>query len=376
MKRISILGSTGSIGTQALDVVRKHRNEFEVVALVAGRNAELLAEQVDEFAPALAVLADAVPPAGSYFSTGAEAVVEAATYKGCDLVLNALVGSRGLLPTLAALDAGKTVALANKESLIAGGDLVTRKVRATPERLLPVDSEHSALFQCLAGNRLSDVRRVIVTASGGPFRGRTYEELSAVGVEEALAHPTWRMGRKITVDSATLMNKGLEAIEAHHLFGIPMDRVEVVVHPQSIVHGIVEFKDGSCILQAASADMRLPIQVALAWPDRLPEGAEPLEWSSLGSLDFEPVDRTTFRCLDIAFEAARKGGTYPAVMNAANEEAVAAFLDERFAFLAIPSVVQDVLSSHEHAGELPLEAVLDGERWARAEARARIEASA
>lgn len=374
MKRIAILGSTGSIGTQALDVIRKHRNEFEVVALVAGRNAELLAEQVDEFAPALPVLADAEPPPGSYFSTGPDAVLEAATYAGADVVLNALVGSRGLLPTLAALDAGKTVALANKESLIAGGDLVMSKVRDHPERLLPVDSEHSALFQCLAGNRLSDVRRVIVTASGGPFRGRGYGDLSGVGVEEALAHPTWRMGRKITVDSATLMNKGLEAIEAHHLFGIPMDRVEVVVHPQSIVHGIVEFRDGSCILQAASADMRLPIQVALAWPDRLPEGAEPLEWSSLGSLDFEPVDRETFRCLDIAFEAARRGGTYPAVMNAANEEAVEAFLDERLAFLSIASVVEDVVSSHEHAGDLTLDAVLDGERWARSEARARIEA--
>ena len=374
MKRIAILGSTGSIGTQALDVIRKHRDQFEVVALVAGRNAELLAEQVDEFAPALPVLADAEPPSGSYFSTGEDAVLEAATYDGADVVLNALVGSRGLLPTLAALDAGKAVALANKESLIAGGDLVMSKVRNHPERLLPVDSEHSALFQCLAGNRLSDVRRVIVTASGGPFRGRISDELHDVRVEEALAHPTWRMGRKITIDSATLMNKGLEAIEAHHLFGIPMDRVDVVVHPQSIVHGIVEFRDGSCILQAASADMRLPIQIALAWPDRLPEGAEPLEWSSLGSLDFEPVDRATFRSIGIAFEAARKGGTYPAVMNAANEEAVAAFLDERLAFLAIPSVVEDVVSSHEHAGELTLDAVLDAERWARADARARIEA--
>jgi len=376
VKRIAILGSTGSIGTQALDVIRKHRDQFEVVALVAGKNAELLAEQVDEFAPALPVLADAPPPSGSYFSSGEDAVLEAATYVGADVVLNALVGSRGLLPTLAALDAGKTVALANKESLIAGGDLVMSKVRDHPERLLPVDSEHSALFQCLAGNRLSDVRRVIVTASGGPFRGRTFEELRDVRVEEALAHPTWRMGRKITVDSATLMNKGLEAIEAHHLFGIPMDRVDVVVHPQSIVHGIVEFHDGSCILQAANADMRLPIQIALAWPDRLPEGAEPLEWPALGSLDFEPVDRATFRSLGIAFEAARKGGTYPAVMNAANEEAVAAFLDERLAFLAIPSIVEDVLAAHEHAGELTLDAVLDAERWARAEARARIEATA
>ena len=374
MKRIAILGSTGSIGTQALDVIRKHRDQFEIVALVAGRNAELLAEQVDEFAPALPVLADADPPSGSYFSTGEDAVLEAATYGGADVVLNALVGSRGLLPTLAALDAGKTVALANKESLIAGGDLVMSKVRDHPERLLPVDSEHSALFQCLAGNRMSDVRRVIVTASGGPFRGRTYEELHDVRVEEALAHPTWRMGRKITVDSATLMNKGLEALEAHHLFDIPMDRVQVVVHPQSIVHGIVEFQDGSCILQAANADMRLPIQIAFGWPERLPEGAEPLEWPSLGSLDFEPVDRTTFRCLDIAFEAARKGGTHPAVMNAANEEAVAAFLDERLSFLGIASVVEDVLAAHRPSGELTLDGVLEAERWARAEARGRIEA--
>jgi 1-deoxy-D-xylulose-5-phosphate reductoisomerase len=356
--------------------VRKHPGHFEVVALVAGRNAELLAQQVDEFAPALPVLADAQPPPGSYFSTGPAAVIEAATYPECDVVLNALVGSRGLLPTLAALDAGKTVALANKESLIAGGDLVMNRVRSTPERLLPIDSEHSALFQCLAGNRLADVRRVIVTASGGPFRGRTADELSSVGVEQALAHPTWRMGRKITVDSATLMNKGLEAIEAHHLFGIPMERVEVVVHPQSIVHGIVEFRDGSCIAQASTPDMRLPIQVALAWPERLAEGAEPLDWPALGSLDFEPVDRATFPCLDIAFDAARRGSTYPAVMNAANEEAVYAFLATRLGFTGIPAVVADVLAAHEPAGEMTLESVLDAERWARADAQRRIEARA
>jgi 1-deoxy-D-xylulose-5-phosphate reductoisomerase len=374
MKRISILGSTGSIGTQALDVVRKHPDVFEVVALVAGRNAELLAEQVDEFSPALAVLAEAEPPSGSYFSTGPEGVLEAAAYSECDVVLNALVGSRGLLPTIAALDAGKTVALANKESLIAGGELVTSRVRGTPERLLPVDSEHSALFQCLAGNRLADVRRVIVTASGGPFRGKTAGELADVGVEEALAHPTWRMGKKITVDSATLMNKGLEAIEAHHLFAIPMDRVEVVAHPQSTVHGIVEFVDGSCIAQASSADMRLPIQVALAWPDRLPDGAEPLEWAALGSLDFEPVDRETFACVDIAFDAARRGTTYPAVMNAANEEAVYAFLDGRLDFLGIPNVVRAVVEAHDAAAEMTIDAVLDAERWARADAQRRIEA--
>jgi 1-deoxy-D-xylulose-5-phosphate reductoisomerase len=346
------------------------------MCLVAGRNAELLAEQVDEFSPALAVLAEGEAPAGSYFSTGAEAVIEAATYASCDVVLNALVGSRGLLPTLAALDAGKTVALANKESLIAGGELVTSRVRETPERLLPVDSEHSALFQCLAGNRLSDVRRVIVTASGGPFRGKGQDELAEVSVDAALAHPTWKMGRKITVDSATLMNKGLEAIEAHHLFGIPMDRVDIVVHPQSIAHGIVEFVDGSCIVQASHPDMRLPIQVALAWPERLPDGAEPLDWASIGSLDFEPVDRETFPLIDVAYDAVRRGSTYPAVMNAANEEAVYAFLDERIDFLGISAIVRDVVESHTTAGLMSVESVLEAERWARAEAQRRIEARA
>src|ERR1041384_8125438 len=269
MKRIAILGSTGSIGTQALDVVRKHRDRFEVVALVAGRNAELLAEQVDEFAPALAVLAEAEPPKGSYFSTGWDAVLEAATHASADVVLNALVGSRGLTPTLAALDAGKTVALANKESLIAGGDLVMSKVRETPERLLPVDSEHSALFQCLAGNRMADVRRVIVTGSGGPFRGRAPSELAHVTIEEALAHPTWRMGPKITVDSATLMNKGLEAIEAGWLFDVDLDRVGVVVHPESIVPSVVGFVDGSLKAQLGWPDMKLPIQLAIGRGRRL-----------------------------------------------------------------------------------------------------------
>jgi 1-deoxy-D-xylulose-5-phosphate reductoisomerase len=376
MKRIVILGCTGSIGTQALDVVRKHRDRFEVMALVAGSNAELLAEQVDEFSPALAVLANAEPPAGSYFSTGWDAVLEAATYPSAHVVLNALVGSRGLGPTLAALDAGHSVALANKESLVAGGDLVMSKVAGAPERLLPVDSEHSALLQCLAGNRLDDIRRVIVTASGGPFRGRARADMTAVTVDEALKHPTWRMGRKITIDSATLMNKGLEAIEAHHLFGVSMDRVEVVVHPQSIVHGIVEYIDGSCIVQASNPDMRLPIQVALAWPDRLDEGAEPLDWAALGALQFEPLDTDAFPAVGVAFDAARRGSTFPAVMNAANEEAVYAFLDGRIAFTDIVAIVTDVLGAHDGVATLSLDAVLDAESWARREAQVRIEARA
>ena len=378
MKRIALLGSTGSIGAQTLDVVRKHPDRFEVVALVAGSNAELLAAQTDEFRPALAVLADGAidPPGGTEFRSGREAVLEAAAHPDADVVVNALVGSAGLLPTLAALDAGKTVALANKESLIAGGSLVTRRVEGHPERLLPVDSEHSAVFQCLAGNRLSDVRRVILTASGGPFRGRRRDELEDVSVEQALAHPTWRMGRKITVDSATLMNKGLEAIEAHHLFGVPIDRVELVVHPQSIVHGLVEFTDGSCIAQAASPDMRLPLQIALAWPERLPDGAEPIDWPAIGSLDFEPLDGDAFPCPSLALEAARRGGTAPCVLNAANEEAVDAFLSERLRFGGIPRVIERVLDGHAPVADPTLEDVLEAEIEARAAARREIEMAA
>jgi 1-deoxy-D-xylulose-5-phosphate reductoisomerase len=376
VKRIALLGSTGSIGTQTLDVVRKHPDRFRVVALVAGSNAELLAAQADEFRPELAVLGEGTidVPAGTRFAGGWEAVVEAAAHPDADVVVNALVGSAGLLPTLTALDAGKTVALANKESLIAGGSLVTRRVVDHPERLLPVDSEHSAIFQCLAGNRMGDVRRVILTASGGPFRGRRGADLENVTIEEALAHPTWRMGRKITVDSATLMNKGLEAIEAHHLFRVPIDRVELVVHPRSLVHGIVEFIDGSCIAQVSTPDMRLPLQIVLSWPERLPDGAEPLDWAALGALEFEPLDAATFPCPGLAVEAARRGGTYPCVLNAANEEAVEAFLTERLRFGAIPIVIERVLERHSPVAEPALDDVLSAERAAREEARREVEA--
>ncbi len=374
MKRIALLGSTGSIGTQTLDVVRKHPDRFRVVALAAGSNAELLAAQVDEFRPSVAVLGrgDIEVPSGTRFGVGRDALLEAAAHPDADVVVNALVGSAGLLPTLTALDAGKTVALANKESLIAGGSLVTRRIVDRPDRLLPVDSEHSAVFQCLAGNRMDDVRRVILTASGGPFRGRTRAELEDVTVEQALAHPTWRMGRKITVDSATLMNKGLEAIEAHHLFRVPIDRVELVVHPRSLVHGIVEFVDGSCIAQISSPDMRLPLQIALSWPERLPDGAEPLDWQTLGALEFEPLDGATFPCPGLAAAAARSGGTSPCVMNAANEEAVEAFLAERLRFGAIAPVIERVLERHDSVAEPELEDVLAAEDWARRQAREEV----
>jgi len=378
VKRIALLGSTGSIGTQTLDVVRKHPDRFSVVAIAAGSNAELLAAQADEFRPALAVLGSGSidPPAGTRFASGREAILEAASHPDADVVVNALVGSAGLLPTLEALDAGKTVALANKESLIAGGSLVMRRVVGAPERLLPVDSEHSAVFQCLAGNRMDDVRRVILTASGGPFRGRARAELENVTIEQALAHPTWRMGRKITVDSATLMNKGLEAIEAHHLFHVPIDRVVLVVHPQSIIHGMVEFIDGSCIAQAATPDMRLPLQLALGWPDRLPDGAEPIDWHALSSLNFEPLDSNAFPSPGLALEAARRGGTAPCVLNAANEEAVEAFLSERLRFGAIPRVIEAVLDAHTAVAEPSLEDVLGAEIEARSAARREIEAAA
>jgi 1-deoxy-D-xylulose-5-phosphate reductoisomerase len=378
MKRISLLGSTGSVGTQTLDVVRKHPDRFAVVALAAGSNAELLAAQTDEFRPAMVVLAEGTidVPSGSVFRSGVEGVLEAAAHPDADVVVNALVGSQGLLPTLTALDAGKTVALANKESLIAGGSLVTRRVAGTPERLLPVDSEHSAVFQCLAGNRLGDVRRVILTASGGPFRGRSRAELEDVTIEQALAHPTWRMGKKITVASATLMNKGLEAIEAHHLFGVPIDRVELVVHPRSIVHGMVEFTDGSVIAQAANPDMRLPLQIALAWPERLPDGAEPIDWQTIGSLDFEPLDFEAFPCPALALEAARRGGTAPCVLNAANEEVVEAFLSQRLRFGDIPRVIERVLDEHKPVADPSLDDVLSSEKEARIAARTHIEASA
>ena len=368
MRSIVILGSTGSIGTQTLDVVRKHPDRFRVVALAAGSNAEALAAQVDEFRPALAVLARGSfdVPSGTRLATGSDALLEAASVPGADVVVNALVGSRGLSPTLAALDAGKTVALANKESLVAGGDLVMSRVVDAPERLMPVDSEHSALWQCVAGARLADISRVLLTASGGPFRGRSSEEMARATITDALAHPTWRMGPKNTIDSATLMNKGLEAIEAHHLFRLPMDRIEIVVHPRSIIHGIAEFIDGSCLAQASVPDMRLPLQIALSWPERIPDGVEALDWTSLGDLRFEPLDTEAFPGPGIAYEAARRGGTAPAVLNASNEEAVAAFLEERIPFGAITEVVRRVLERHTVSAADSLDAVLDAENWARA----------
>lgn len=379
-RRVVLLGATGSIGTQAIDVVRAHPDRFEVVGLAAGRDVDTIAGQAVELGVSDLALAD--PDAAAELRErlpeatvrdGADGVVELASLDA-DLVVNGITGARGLEPTLAALAAGTPVALANKESLIVGGDLVVAAAEAAGGReqmLIPVDSEHSALAQCLRGGTRAEVGRLVLTASGGPFRGRTRDELAGVTAEQALDHPTWSMGPVVTINSATLMNKGLELIEAHELFAIPWDRLDVVVHPQSIVHSMVEFVDGSTIAQVSPPDMRLPIQLAMAWPDRLDQAFVAMDWSRPQELTFEPADRDTFRALALAEAAGRRRGTYPAVMNAANEQAVAAFLDGRLGFLDIAEVVETVLD--DHASSAPgapndLQDVLDADRWARTRA--------
>jgi 1-deoxy-D-xylulose-5-phosphate reductoisomerase len=380
MARVAVLGSTGSIGTQTLDIVRQARDRYEVVAIGAARSVELLAEQAKELRPQVVAIADAslgpalrdaVPP-GTDVLAGPDALAEAAVLG--DVVVNGVVGFAGLPVTLAALHSGKRLGLANKESLIAAGPVVQR-VRSTPgAELLPVDSEHCALHQCLRANDNGErVSSLVLTASGGPFRGRSAHDLAGVTVDDALAHPTWSMGPKITVDSSTLMNKGLEVIEAHELFGTDYDCIEVVVHPQSIVHSMVTFTDGATIAQLSNPDMRLCIGYALAYPDRLdiPYGA--IDWRELRRLDFELPDTQTFRCLALAFEAGRRGGLAPAWLNAANEVAVAAFLDGRISWSAIAGVIADVLAHEDGAAADDIESVLDADHRARAYATETIE---
>jgi 1-deoxy-D-xylulose-5-phosphate reductoisomerase len=345
VRRILIVGSTGSIGTQALDVVERS-GELEIAGLAAGSSWELLLEQAGRFGLDRLALADpdAAARAGEHAQvlSGPEGLVELIVETDCDLVLNALVGSAGLGPTVAALGEGIDLALANKESLVVGGELVTALAEATGAQLIPVDSEHSALFQLLDGERPGTVDRLVLTASGGPFRGRT--DLDAVTVEEALAHPTWRMGGKITVDSATLMNKGLELIEAHHLFGVPYEAIDVVVHPQSIVHALVHLNDGASLAHLGYPDMRVPISYALHYPERADVPVPTLDLVELGSLAFEAPDEGTFACLRLAREAAQAGGTAPCVLNAANEVAVHAFLRGELSFTGIARVIESTLA--------------------------------
>jgi 1-deoxy-D-xylulose-5-phosphate reductoisomerase len=388
-RRVVLLGSTGSIGTQAIDIVRRNPDRFRVVALGAGGgNVELLAAQalelgVDAVGVAkasaaqdlqLAFYAEAARqgyPSGGFripkIVAGPDAMTELASWP-CDVVLNGVVGSLGLAPTLAALRSGRTLALANKESLVAGGPLV--KAAATrPGQIVPVDSEHTALAQCLRAGAPAEVRRLIVTASGGPFRGRRRDELTAVTLEEALAHPTWNMGQVITINSATLVNKGLEVIEAHELFEIPYDRIEVVVHPQSVLHSMVEFVDGSTIAQASPPDMRLPIALALGWPDRVAGAAAAVDWTAAHTWELGPLDDEAFPAVRLAKQAGRVGRCRPAIYNAANEECVAAFAAGRLPFLGIVETVERVLGeAPDFAEPGTVEEVLAAEAWARARA--------
>lgn len=373
-RRISVLGSTGSIGTQTLDVVRRHPEKLRVEALTACRNWELLARQALELRPRMVVISDetflapleeALAGSGIEVLAGKEGLTAAAILPESDTVVGALVGYSGLGPTVAALEAGKTVALANKETLVAGGELIDRIVRRTGNRILPVDSEHSAIFQCLAGEDPENVRKLILTASGGPFRTVSKERLQKVGVRDALSHPNWDMGAKVTIDSATMMNKGFEMIEARWLFGMSPDDIEVVVHPESIVHSLVEFKDGSVKAQLSRPDMRLPIAVALGFPERLDAGTERLDLAAVAKLTFEAPDLLRFPLLGLAYAAARSGGLVPALMNAANEAAVKAFLEERIGFTDIGSVVIATVNSAKGSlkgEEVTLESIAEAHR--------------
>ncbi|MDH3704492.1 MAG: 1-deoxy-D-xylulose-5-phosphate reductoisomerase [Acidimicrobiia bacterium] len=383
MTTLAVMGSTGSIGTQTLDIVRADPDTYDVVALSAARSIEAVAAQAIEFAPEVVVLVDgtraldlaSLLPAGTELLVGEEGLAAASVHAEC--VINGVVGFAGLPVTLATLEAGHRLGLANKESLISAGPVVQR-VRSTPgAELIPVDSEHCALHQCLRANDVAArVHRLVLTASGGPFRGRSPADLANVTVAEALAHPTWQMGPKITVDSSTLMNKGLEVIEACELFGVPVDEVDVVVHPQSVVHSMVTYTDGATIAQLSLPDMRLCIGYALAYPDRLTVPFGAIDWRELDRLDFEEPDRATFPCLDLAYEAARAGETAPAWLNAANEEAVAAFLDGRIRWGEIAEVLKETLDSHDGTRADSLEAVLAADRRSRDVARSVVQRKA
>jgi len=353
LKRVTLLGSTGSIGTQALDVIRAHPGRFQVAALSAQSNAALLIRQAREFRPAAVVIGDesqyeavktALAGQPTEVLAGAAALTEVAGRPATDIVLTAMVGYAGLLPTVAAIRAGKDIALANKETLVVAGQLITELVKQHGVGLYPVDSEHSAIFQCLVGEERNPIEKIILTASGGPFRGRTAAELATVTKAQALKHPNWDMGAKITIDSASLMNKGLEVIEAKWLFGLQDDQIDVVVHPQSIIHSLVQFQDGSLKAQLGLPDMKLPIQYALGYPHRLPSEFPRFSFLDYPQLTFEQPDRATFRNLPLAFEAMRRGGNAPCVLNAANEVAVAAFLRDEIGFLEMPTLVENCLT--------------------------------
>src|SRR5579863_777136 len=379
MKDVAILGSTGSVGVTTLDVVARFPDRFRIVAMAAGRNLDLLAEQVRRFRPELVSVA--TPELARQFAAmisphcvtivhGGDGAVAVATHPDARLVMSSLVGALGLRPTLAAIKAGKDIAFANKEVLVIAGELVTRAVRESGVRLLPVDSEHNAIFQCLEGRPRATLKRIILTASGGPFRGWPAERFAAITVADALNHPTWRMGNKITIDSATLMNKGLEVIEARWLFDLELAQIGVVIHPQSVIHSMVELVDGSVIAEMAVPDMAIPIAFALAYPERLPlTHLKPLSLTACAQLTFEEPDLGRFPCLRLGYDALREGGTMPACLNAANEELVAGFLGGRLRFVDIPRHLEAVMERHHNAPARTLEDLLETDGWARAAVR-------
>ncbi len=373
MKKISILGSTGSIGTQALDIVR-NSNDFKIVALSTNQNVDILEKQAIEFKPEMVsvgkeedavALREKLKPYGIKVSYGAEGLIEVASRNDADILLNSVVGMVGLLPTMKAIEAGKTIALANKETLVTGGEIVMRELKKRNVSMIPVDSEHSAVFQCLKSGSHREVEKIILTASGGPFRGMSKSDIEKVGLKDALNHPNWEMGRKITIDSATLMNKGLEVIEAKWLFDVDLDEIDVVVHPQSIIHSMVEFVDGSVIAQMGEPDMRVPIQYALTYPERVKNHIKKLDLLESNNLTFEAPDREVFSCLNLAIESSKKGGTMPTVLNASNEIAVDYFLNEKIRFVDIPLMVEKAMSLHKNILNPNLEDIINSDRETR-----------
>jgi len=378
MKQLSILGSTGSIGRNALKIVEMFPERFAVKALAAKKNTELLARQIEQFEPEIAVVFDercafelkSKLPATSGVEVlyGKDGYIAAATHDAVDMVLSAVVGAAGLMPTLAAIEAGKNIALANKETLVMAGDIVIKRAVAKGVQILPVDSEHSAIFQCIAGNRPEDLDRIILTASGGPFLKRPANEFMEIEPEEALNHPTWQMGKKVTIDSATLMNKGLEVIEAKCLFGVSQDRIEVLIHPQSVIHSMVSYKDGAVMAQLGIPDMKGAIAYAMSYPQRLALQQSLPDFARMGALTFEPPDLEKFPCLALAYQAGKTGETLPAVLNAANEVAVQAFLKHRISFVKIPEIIRETMERHTVVNDPSLADILEADRWAREQA--------
>ncbi|MBD2300538.1 1-deoxy-D-xylulose-5-phosphate reductoisomerase [Nostoc sp. FACHB-87] len=380
MKAITLLGSTGSIGTQTLDIVAQYPDKFRIVGLAAGNNVEMLADQIRQFRPSIAAIAaeDKLPALQAAIQdlnpqpilvAGTAGVIEVARYGDAETVVTGIVGCAGLLPTIAAIEAGKDIALANKETLIAGGPVVLPLVEKHGVKLLPADSEHSAIFQCLQGVPTGGLRKILLTASGGAFRDWPVEKLPEVTVADALKHPNWSMGRKITVDSATLMNKGLEVIEAHFLFGLDYDNIEIVIHPQSIIHSLIELQDTSVLAQLGWPDMRLPLLYALSWPDRIYTDWERLDLVKAGSFTFREPDHQKYPCMQLAYAAGKAGGSMPAVLNAANEQAVALFLAEKISFLDIPRCIEWVCDRHQNDNctNPSLDDILAADQWARQE---------